>query len=110
MQGVGVGLGFDLTLNSFFQYQADLKQFKEYAKITEQIEEKKVEAARIDEQAECANRLLKHREEPRSQVEAVIDELDEQFQEKNAALEQKAKEIFTRSEMNYVKPKTSLEA
>ena len=74
-----------------------VEQYKEYAKITEQVEEKKEEAARIDEQAECANRLLKHRDELRSQVEAVIDELDEQFQEKNAAVAHLDKEIAEKS-------------
>ena len=70
-----------------------VEQYKEYAKITEQVEEKKEEAARIDEQAECANRLLKHREELRTQVEAVIDKLEEQYQEKNVAIEHLDEEI-----------------
>lgn len=70
-----------------------VEQYKEYAKITEQVEEKKEEAARIDEQAECANRLLKHREELRMQVEAVIDKLEEQYQEKNVAIEHLDEEI-----------------
>lgn len=70
-----------------------VEQYKEYAKITEQVEEKKEEAARIDEQAECANRLLKHREELRTQVEAVIDKLEEQYQEKNVAVEHLNEEI-----------------
>ena len=74
-----------------------VEQYKEYAKITEQVEEKKEEAARIDEQAESADRLLKHREELRTQVEAVIDELDEQYQEKNAAVEHLDKEIAEKS-------------
>lgn len=62
-----------------------VEQYKEYAKITEQVDEKKEEVSRLNEEAESADRLLKHREELRSQVEAVIDELDEQYQEKNAA-------------------------
>ncbi len=70
-----------------------VEQYKEYAKITEQVEEKKEEIAVLSEQAESANRLLKHRVELRSQVEAVIDELDEQFQEKNAAVEHLDEEI-----------------
>ena len=74
-----------------------VEQYKEYAKITEQVEEKKEEAARIDEQAECADRLLKHREELRTHVEAVIDKLDEQFQEKNAAVAHLDKEIAEKS-------------
>ena len=70
-----------------------VEQYKEYVKITEQVEEKKEEIAVLSEQAESANRLLKHRVELRSQVEAVIDELDEQFQEKNAAVEHLDEEI-----------------
>ena len=74
-----------------------VEQYKEYAKITEQVEEKKEEATRLDEQVESADRLLKHREELRSQVEVVIDELDEQFQEKNAAVEHLDEEIAEKS-------------
>ena len=74
-----------------------VEQYKEYAKITEQVEEKKEEVARLDEQAESADRLLKHRKELRSQVEAVIDELDEQYQEKNAAVAHLDEEIAEKS-------------
>lgn len=74
-----------------------VEQYKEYAKITEQVEEKKEEVAVLSEQAESADRLLKHREELRSQVEAVIDELDEQYQEKNAAVEHLDEEIAEKS-------------
>ena len=74
-----------------------VEQYKEYAKITEQVEEKKEEIAVLSEQAESANRLLKHRVELRSQVEAVIDELDEQFQEKNAAVAHLDEEIAEKS-------------
>ena len=74
-----------------------VEQYKEYAKITEQIEEKKEEAARLNEEAESAERLLKHRKELRTQVEAVIDELDEQFQEKNAAVAHLDEEIAEKS-------------
>ncbi|HCD70285.1 MAG TPA: recombinase [Ruminococcaceae bacterium] len=63
-----------------------VEQYKEYAKVKEQVEEKKEEVSRLDERAECADKLLKHREELRTQVESVIDELDEQYQEKNAAV------------------------
>ena len=74
-----------------------VEQYKEYAKITEQVEEKKEEVTRLDEQAESADRLLKHREELRTQVEAVIDELDEQYQEKNAAVAHLDEEIAKKS-------------
>ncbi len=74
-----------------------VEQYKEYAKITEQVEEKKEEVTRLDEQAESADRLLKHREELRTQVEAVIDGLDEQFQEKNAAVAHLDEEIAEKS-------------
>lgn len=74
-----------------------VEQYKEYAKISEQVEEKKEEVAVLSEQAESADRLLKHREELRTQVEAVIDELDEQYQEKNAAVEHLDKELAEKS-------------
>ena len=74
-----------------------VEQYKEYAKITEQVEEKKEEAARLNEEAESADRLLKHRVEQRTQVEAVIDELDEQYQEKNAAVAHLDEEISEKS-------------
>ena len=74
-----------------------VEQYKEYAKITEQVEEKKEEVARLNEQAESADRLLKHRDEMRTQVEAVIDELDEQYQEKNAAVAHLDEEIAEKS-------------
>lgn len=74
-----------------------VEQYKEYAKITEQVEEKKEEAARLNEETESAERLLKHRVEQRTQVEAVIDELDEQYQEKNAAVAHLDEEIAEKS-------------
>jgi hypothetical protein len=74
-----------------------VEQYKEYAKITEQVEEKKEEVARLDEQAEYAGSLLKHREEQRTQVESVIDVLDEQYQEKNAAVAHLDEEIAEKS-------------
>lgn len=74
-----------------------VEQYKEYVKITEQVEEKKEEAARLNEEAESADRLLKHRVEQRTQVEAVIDELDEQYQEKNAAVAHLDEEISEKS-------------
>lgn len=40
-----------------------VEQYKEYAKVKEQVEEKKEEVSRLDERAECADKLLKHREE-----------------------------------------------
>lgn len=74
-----------------------MEQYKEYAKITEQVEEKKEEVVRLDEQAEYAGSLLKHREELRAQVEAVIDELDERYQEKNTAVAHLDEEIAEKS-------------
>ncbi len=65
-----------------------VEQYKEFAKAKAQADEMKQEVARLDEKAEYADKLLKHREELRTQVEAVIDDLDEQFQEKNAAVQQ----------------------
>ena len=53
-----------------------VEQYKEYAKITEQVEEKKEEVARLNEEAESAERLLKHREELRTQIDEAIDKLD----------------------------------
>ena len=52
---------------------------------------------RLDEQAEYAGSLLKHREELRTQVEAVIDELDEQYHERNAAVAHLDEEIAEKS-------------
>lgn len=63
-----------------------VEQYKEYAKVKEQVEEKKEEVSRLDERAECADKLLKHREELRTQVDEIIDRLEEQYQEKNAAV------------------------
>ena len=74
-----------------------VEQYKEYAKITEQVEEKKEEVARLDERAECADKLLKHREELRTQVDEIIDRLEEQYQEKNAAVAQLDEQIEEKS-------------
>ena len=74
-----------------------VEQYKEYAKITEQVEEKKEEVSRLDERAECADRLLKHREELRTQVDEIIDRLEEQYQEKNAAVAHLDEEITEKS-------------
>ena len=65
-----------------------VEQYKEYAQVREQVDEKKKEVAFLDEKAEYADKLLKHREEMRSQVEEIIDRLDEQFQAKNAQVKQ----------------------
>ena len=51
-------------------------------------QERAKEVAVLSERAEYADKLLKHREEMRSQVEEIIDRLDEQFQEKNAQVRQ----------------------
>ena len=74
-----------------------VEQYKEYAKITEQVEEKKEEVARLDKQAEYAENLLKHREELRTQVDEIIDRLEEQYQEKNAAVAQLDEQIEEKS-------------
>ena len=74
-----------------------VEQYKEYAKITEQVEEKKEEVARLDEQAESADRLRKHREELRIHIDEAIDKLDERFQEKNAAVAHLDEEIAEKS-------------
>lgn len=74
-----------------------VEQYKEYAKITEQVEEKKEEVSRLDERAECADNLLKHREELRTQVDEIIDRLEEQYQEKNAAVAQLDEQIEEKS-------------
>lgn len=80
-----------------------VEQYKEYVKVKEQVEEKKEEVARLDEKADNADRLLKHREELRTQVEAVIDKLDEQYQEKSVAVQQLDSEI---SEKESIKART----
>ena len=49
-----------------------VEQYKEYAKITEQVEEKKEEVARLDEQAEYAGSLLKHREELERRLKPLL--------------------------------------
>ena len=74
-----------------------VEQYKEYAKVKEQVEEKKEEVSRLDERTECADRLLKHREELRTQVDEIIDRLEEQYQEKNAAVAQLDEEIAEKS-------------
>lgn len=74
-----------------------VEQYKEYAKIKEQVEEKKEEVSRLDERAECADRLLKHREKLRAQVDEIIDKLEEQYQEKNAAVAQLDEQIEEKS-------------
>lgn len=51
-------------------------------------QERAKEVAVLSERAEYADKLLKHREEMRSQVEEIIDQLDEQFQAKNAQVRQ----------------------
>ncbi len=74
-----------------------VEQYKEYAKVKEQTDEKKKEVARLDEKAEYAGKLLKHREDLRSQVENLINELDEQYQEKNATVKDLDEKIAAKS-------------
>ena len=71
-----------------------VEAYKEYVKVKEQVDEKKAEVARLDEKAENADRLLKHREDLCTQVEAVIDGLDEQYQEKSATVQRLDSEIY----------------
>ena len=89
--------GIQIAAPEKYRGSLTVEQYKEYVKITEQVEEKKEEAARLNEEAESADRLLKHRVEQRTQVEAVIDELDEQYQEKNAAVAHLDEEIAEKS-------------
>lgn len=70
-----------------------VEQYKEYAQVREQVDEKKKEVAFLDEKAEYADRLLKHREEMRSQVEEIIDRLDADYQAKNAQVKQLDEEL-----------------
>ncbi len=56
-------------------------------------QERAKEIAVLSEKAEYAGKLLKHREEMRSQVEEIIDRLDEQFQAKNAQVRQLDEEL-----------------
>ena len=56
-------------------------------------QERAKEVVVLSEKAEYADKLLKHREEMRSQVEEIIDRLDEQFQEKNAQVRQLDEEL-----------------
>lgn len=74
-----------------------VEQYKEYAKVKEKVKEKKEEVSRLDERAEYADRLLKHREELRTQVDEIIDRLEEQYQEKNAAVAQLDEQIEEKS-------------
>ena len=71
-----------------------VEAYKEYVKVKEQVDEKKAEVARLDEKAENADRLLKHREDLCTQVEAVIDGLDEQYQKKSATVQRLDSEIY----------------
>ncbi len=51
----------------------------------------------IVNEAEYADRLLKHREELRTQVDEIIDRLEEQYQAKNAAVAQLDEQIDEKS-------------
>ncbi len=70
-----------------------VEQYKEYAQVKEQVEDKKKEVAFLDERADYADKLLKHREEMRSQVEEIIYRLDADFQAKNAQVKQLDEEL-----------------
>jgi len=64
-----------------------VEQYKEYAEAKGQAEDMKQQVARLEEKVQNADRLLHHREELRTQVEEIIDSLDEQYQEKTAEIE-----------------------
>ena len=64
-----------------------VEQYKEYAQVKAHSDELKKEVERLDGRVECAEKLLKHREDLRTQVEIIIDDLDEQYQSKSAAVE-----------------------
>ena len=64
-----------------------VEQYKEYAQVKAHSDELKKEVERLDGRVECAEKLLKHREDLRTQVENLIDDLDEQYQSKSAAVE-----------------------
>jgi hypothetical protein len=49
-----------------------VEQYKEYAKIIEQVEKKNGEVAQLDEQAEYAGSLLKHREELERRLKPLL--------------------------------------
>lgn len=89
--------GIQITAPEKSRGSLTVEQYKEYAKVKEQVEEKKDEVDRLDERAECADRLLKHREELRTQVDEIIDRLEEQYQEKNAAVAQLDEQIEEKS-------------
>ena len=95
--GVDTRNGIAQALNEKSRGSLTVEQYKEYAKVKEQVEEKKEEVARLDEQAEYADNLLKHREELRTQVDEIIDRLEEQYQEKNAAVAQLDEQIEEKS-------------
>lgn len=65
-----------------------VEAYKEYAQVKAHSDELKKEVERLDERAEYAGKLLNHRENLRTQVENLVDDLDEQYQSKSAAVEQ----------------------
>lgn len=65
-----------------------VEAYKEYAQVKAHSDELKKEVKRLDERAEYAGKLLNHRENLRTQVENLVDDLDEQYQSKSAAVEQ----------------------
>lgn len=89
--------GIQIAAPEKFRGSLIVEQYKEYAKVKEQVEKKKEEVSRLDERAECADKLLKHREELRTQVDEIIDRLEEQYQEKNAVVAQLDEQIEEKS-------------
>lgn len=74
-----------------------VKAYKEYAEIKERADKIKKEVKVLDGQAEYAEKLLKHRENLRTQVENLVDDLDEQYQSKSAAVKQLDAKLFEKN-------------
>ncbi len=89
--------GIQITAPQKSRGSLTVEQYKEYAEVKEQVEEKKAEVACLDEQVEYADRLLKHREDMRLQIDTLIDELDEEYQQKSTAVEHLDEELTAKS-------------
>ena len=71
-----------------------VEQYKEYAQIKELTDEKKKEAAALENKVANTEYVLGQRQELLAGVEKVIDKLDAEYQVKNAAVEQLDNEII----------------
>ena len=65
-----------------------VEQYKEYAQIKELTDEKKKEAAALENKVANTEYVLEWRQELLTGIEGVIDRLDAEYQEKNTAVEQ----------------------